>query len=190
MAVLRQAVGAVDVFVHGLLVERDDSSRTQHARGAGAIDYLPDWSFARPCRMLLEDQAEADTAHNVSGVAAQFEQQAFGFSPATSMNFARAYFSMSRVAELVRAQEEERARRGGGGGGGRAVVHGQQAGVGASSSEYSHVVLARADTGLLAPLQWRALPAGTVAVPNFRAPDLPRFEAPQPSEPLRLLLQR
>mmetsp|Transcript_55116 Transcript_55116/g.126748 ORF Transcript_55116/g.126748 Transcript_55116/m.126748 type:complete len:361 (-) Transcript_55116:698-1780(-) len=146
-AIERTAAGALDVFVHGLLVEREavQAGRTAaFPHSIGPIDYMPDWSFAHPCRLWLEDQAHVDVSQNLSVVMAQFRQQSFGYSAATSMNFVRAYYSMSRAAALVREQQA------------RAGVH------------YTHVVLARSDTGLLAPIHWRAPEPWTIAVPNFQ----------------------
>lgn len=138
---LRSTAGAVDVFVHGLLTRLDASNRTKLA--SRDIQYMPDWTFARPCGLLLEDQVEADTAAKLSEIAAQFAQQQFGYELSTSMNFVRAYYSIGRVAGLVRQQQSR------------------------SGMLYSHVVLARPDTGLLAPLP-RLPPAGMIAVPNFQ----------------------
>ena len=106
---LRNAIapaGALDVFVHGLLLEHEEvqAGRTA-AQGNGNIEYMPDWAFAHPCRLLLEDQSTVDVSHNISEVMVQFRQQSFGFSVPTSINFVRAYYSMSRAADLVRERQ-------------------------------------------------------------------------------------
>ena len=115
-----------------------------------------DYKLLQPCVADTDDQDQADddnslheiaeTAHYNNGSS---EMPRVGLPaishPEVRLNIVRSRFSMSRVANLIQKRERE------------------------LGFEYTHVVMARADTGFASPLLWR--PAkGTfwLRVPNFQ----------------------
>ena len=115
-----------------------------------------DYKLLQPCVADTDDQDQADddnslheiaeTAHYNNGSS---EMPRVGLPaishPEVRLNIVRSRFSMSRVARLVVEREEELGFR------------------------YTHVVMARADTGFASPLLWRPPKGGFwLRVPNFQ----------------------
>ena len=152
---LEASDGAMDVFVHAMVVRNLDAiSRVKSEEG---VKLCPeDFKLIRPCVSDTDDQDHADSANRLFEIAetamysnGTTEMPRVGMPaishPEVRLNIVRSRFSMSRVARLVVEREEELGFR------------------------YTHVVMARADTGFASPLLWRPPHGGFwLRVPNFQ----------------------
>jgi hypothetical protein len=152
---LEASDGAMDVFVHTMVVRNLDAvSRVKSEEG---VKLCPDdFKLIRPCVSDTDDQEHADSANRLFEIAetamysnGTTEMPRVGMPaishPEVRLNIVRSRFSMSRVARLVVEREEELGFR------------------------YTHVVMARADTGFASPLLWRPPKGGFwLRVPNFQ----------------------
>ncbi len=141
--------GAVDVFVHALAgvaqnshADEEGLQDERHIRSCTA-DVL---AFA-PCRFAVQEQAIVDQEQQLVPKAANTLHRSKllyreYYDVPTLLNVYRSRYSLSQAAKLVRAHQE------------------------AQGFEYTHVVAARSDAAMLAPLDWRPLAAG-VTIPNF-----------------------
>ena len=147
--------GALDVFVHAMLVQKLDSvSRVSSEEGIELC--TEDYKLIQPCVADTDDQDQADDDNSLHEIAetalynnGSTEMPRVGLPaishPEVRLNIVRSRFSMSRVASLIQKREGE------------------------LGFEYTHVVMARADTGFASPLLWRP-PKGNfwLRVPNFQ----------------------
>ena len=152
---LEASNGALDVFVHAMLVQKLDSvSRVSSQEGVELC--TEDYKLIQPCVADTDDQDQADDDHSLHEIAetalynnVSTEMPRVGLPaishPEVRLNIVRSRFSMSRVANLIQKREKE------------------------LGFEYTHVVMARADTGFASPLLWRP-PKGNfwLRVPNFQ----------------------
>lgn len=148
--------GALDVFVHAMVVRKLDSvSRVASQENVELC--TEDFKLLRPCASDTDDQDKADYENRLVEIAetalysngTQELLPRIG-APAIShaevrLNIVRSRFSMSRVARLIVQREQD------------------------TSLQYTHVVMARADTGFATPLIWRPPNGGFwLKVPNFQ----------------------
>ncbi len=147
--------GALDVFVHAMLVQKLDAvSRVASEEGVELC--TDDYKLLQPCVADTDDQDQADNTNNLHQIAdtamysnGTTEMPRIGLPaishPEVRLNIVRSRFSMSRVARLIQQRESQ------------------------LGFEYTHVVMARADTGFASPLIWRPPKGGFwLRVPNFQ----------------------
>jgi len=152
---LEASNGALDVFVHAMLVQKLDSvSRVSSQEGIELC--TEDYKLIQPCVADTDDQDQADDDNSLHQIAetalynnGSTEMPRVGLPaishPEVRLNIVRSRFSMSRVANLIQKRELE------------------------LGFEYTHVVMARADTGFASPLLWRPPKGGFwLRVPNFQ----------------------
>ena len=154
-----QEVGAVDVFVHAIIVtELEDGT---HVKEEAGVELCPnDYLLLRACVSSTSDQKDVDNKHHLKSFAKTGlweSAETVGFRNLTGpfprvvppaiadegvrLNMLRSRFSMQQVGRLM-------------------VKHEKDIGV-----KYTHIVLARPDVGLVSPLIWKPPPMHLEGVP-------------------------
>ncbi len=153
---LEASDGAMDVFVHAMIVRKLDADSRRLTKEEGLELCTEDFKLLRPCVADTDDQDHADNANSLHEIAetamysnGTTDMPRVGLPaishPEVRLNIVRSRFSMSRVARLIVEREEE------------------------LNVRYTHVVMARADTGFASPLLWRPPKGGFwLRVPNFQ----------------------
>ena len=147
-----QEVGAVDVFVHAIIVtELEDGT---HVKEEAGVELCPkDYLLLRACVSSTSAQEDVDNKHHLKSFAKTGvweSAETVGFRNLTGpfprvvppaiadegvrLNMLRSRFSMQQVGRLM-------------------VKHEKDIGV-----KYTHMVLARPDVGLVSPLIWKPPP--------------------------------
>lgn len=160
-----QKVGAIDVFVHSMLVAELENNA--HTREAGVDLCQEEYLLLRACTAGTVDQADVDRKYHlreIAETAVYSVEESIGWRNLTGpfprakppviadegvrLNILRSRYSMQRVARLMTTREVE------------------------SGVSYTHIMLARPDVGILSPLVWKPPPPQSASmwlrVPNMQ----------------------